>query len=53
MHSDMPIILCTGFSEKITKETARSMGISGYIEKPIDKHDFAKMIRKVLDANQK
>ena len=53
IRPDMPIILCTGFSEKISKETARSMGISGYIEKPIDKHDFAKMVRKVLDANQK
>lgn len=53
IRPDMPIILCTGFSEKITKKRMRSVGISAYLEKPIDEHDFAKMVRKVLDANQR
>jgi hypothetical protein len=33
----MLIVLCTGFSEKINGEKARGMGISGYIEKQLDK----------------
>ncbi|THB79402.1 MAG: PAS domain S-box protein, partial [Desulfobacteraceae bacterium] len=33
---DLPIILCTGFSKILTKEDAMELGISAYIEKPID-----------------
>ena len=46
---EMPIILCTGFSERITEEKAKSVGIRKYIEKPIGYADFALAIRDVLD----
>ncbi|MBW2603973.1 MAG: response regulator [Deltaproteobacteria bacterium] len=51
IRPDTPTILCTGFSEKIDEEKAKTMGIRSYIEKPIDKCDFAKLVRKVLDEN--
>jgi hypothetical protein len=35
--TDIPKVLCTGFNEKINGEKARVMGISGYIEKQLDK----------------
>ena len=34
IRTDMPIILCTGFSEKIDKSEAKAIGIVDYIEKP-------------------
>ena len=46
---EMPIILCTGFSERITEEKAKSVGIRKYLEKPIGYADFALAIRDVLD----
>jgi two-component system cell cycle sensor histidine kinase/response regulator CckA len=49
---DMPIILCTGFSEKIDEKTAREIGITEYIEKPIDMSEFAFNVRKVLDGHK-
>jgi PAS domain S-box-containing protein len=49
IRPDIPIILCTGFSEKIDEKIAKEMGAAGYIEKPIDQHDFAFNVRKVLD----
>ncbi len=44
----MPIVLCTGFSEVFTEEKAQSLGIQGYVMKPISIHDLANICRKVL-----
>jgi CheY-like chemotaxis protein len=49
IRPDIPIILCTGFSEKMDEKQAHVMGAAHYIEKPLDQHDFAFKIRKVLD----
>ncbi len=40
IRSDIPIILCTGFSEMIDDDKARNMGISAYIMKPILKGEI-------------
>ena len=49
IRPDIPIVLCTGFSEKIDEKKANAIGAADYIEKPLDKRDFAFKIRKVLD----
>jgi len=49
IRSDIPIILCTGFCEKIDEKKAKAMGVADYIEKPVDKRGFANKVRKVLD----
>ncbi len=49
IRPDIPIILCTGFSEKIDEKKAKAIGAADYIEKPLHKHDFAFRVRKVLD----
>jgi len=45
----IPIILCTGFSEVINEKKAEAVGISEYIMKPLVMADLANTIRKVLD----
>ena len=45
----MPIILCSGFSNKIDGETAIKIGAHSYIEKPLDKDRLAFSVRKALD----
>jgi len=52
IRPDIPIILCTGFSEKIDESKAKVIGAADYIEKPFDKHDFAFKIRRVLDGKR-
>jgi CheY-like chemotaxis protein len=52
IRPDTPTILCTGFSEKIDEQKAKEIGFSEYIEKPIDKWDFANKIRNVLDGKK-
>jgi CheY-like chemotaxis protein len=46
---DIPIILCTGFSERVTNEKAKALGIRELLLKPADVASMAKMVRKVLD----
>jgi PAS domain S-box-containing protein len=50
---DVPTMLCTGYSQKISKEKAYEIGISAFIMKPLDKTDFAVNVRKVLDEAKK
>jgi len=48
IRSDMPIILCTGFSEKINQKNAIEIGIRKYIEKPLNSRELSMAIREVL-----
>ncbi len=49
IRPDIPIILCTGFSESTLLLRAGSLGISEIIMKPLLMRDLAGAIRKVLD----
>jgi len=51
IRSDIPVLLCTGFSETMSEEKAVSLGIKGFIFKPIVMKDLAQKIREVLDEN--
>ena len=46
---DIPIIICTGFSERVNKEQAEVIGVKGFLMKPVIKFDMAQMVRKILD----
>ena len=45
----MPVIICTGYSERMSAEKAEALGVSKYIEKPIDLRNLATALREVLD----
>jgi PAS domain S-box-containing protein len=49
IRHDVPVILCTGFSEKIKIRTGSDLQINEFILKPIDQKKLAKIIRKLLD----
>ncbi|MBC2695965.1 MAG: response regulator [Desulfobacteraceae bacterium] len=49
IRPDMPIIICTGFSEVISEKKAKAIGIREFIMKPILRKDIAKIIRVVLN----
>ncbi|RPH43721.1 MAG: response regulator, partial [Desulfobulbaceae bacterium] len=49
IRPDIPIILCTGYSSIISEDKARSIGIKGFVMKPLAIDDFATLIRKVLE----
>ena len=42
IRSDILIIICTCFSDKISEDKAKAMGILGYVMKPVVKSELAK-----------
>ena len=48
IRSDMPVILCSGYNEKIDSHK-EDLKIDGFLMKPIDKAKLAKTVRKILD----
>lgn len=49
IRPDIPILICTGFSETLTEERIESIGIKGLLMKPMTIKDLAPMLRDVLD----
>jgi signal transduction histidine kinase/ActR/RegA family two-component response regulator len=45
----MPIIVCTGFSERLSEDQLAQCGLKGVLYKPITIHHLAQVIRQVLD----
>lgn len=50
IRPNLPIILCSGFSEPISEQSAEELGIKGYIVKPVGIKELAKTVRTILDA---
>jgi CheY-like chemotaxis protein len=49
---DIPIILCTGFSEAITPDRTKMIGIQELIMKPIILEQLAAAMRRELDRKE-
>lgn len=47
---DLPVILCTGYSERITEEAAAALGIRGFVMKPVVIRELALLLREILDS---
>lgn len=47
---DMPIIICTGFSESIDEEKSKQIGIKAFLMKPLELNELAAAVREVMDA---
>ncbi|QTA79446.1 Two component system response regulator/histidine kinase [Desulfonema limicola] len=52
IRSDLPVILCTGFSEIITEEKMKAIGIRELIMKPVVKNELARIIRNILESRE-
>jgi signal transduction histidine kinase len=49
IRPDLPVILCTGYSELIDDEKAAALGIRAFLMKPVNMDKLAQTIRQVLD----
>ncbi len=50
IRRDIPVILCSGYSEHISVEKAKKIGIREFVMKPLEMKELTKIIRKVLDG---
>jgi PAS domain S-box-containing protein len=49
IRSDISIVLCTGYSSKISDDMIKEIGIADYFMKPFDAEQLALIVRKTLD----
>ena len=49
---DIPVILCTGYSEVIDEDKAKALNIDSFLYKPVVIADLLKAIRKVLKKKE-
>ena len=49
IRPDIPVILCTGYSETISRQKAESMGIDGFVMKPLSRNELSEVVRRLLD----
>lgn len=49
LRHDLPVLVCTGYSEKMNEQKSKAIGVKGLLMKPVVKSEMAQMVRKVLD----
>jgi PAS domain S-box-containing protein len=52
IRPDVPIIITTGYSEKISPKKAQMMGVQDFIMKPMNYSELTKKIRKAVDQKE-
>ena len=49
---DLPVILCTGYSESVDEKQLGKQGIQGYVTKPIDIPVLLSLVEELLEGNR-
>ena len=52
IRPDIPIVLCTGYSDLVSEETARAKGIRELVMKPVARKEMAEVIHRVLEGKE-
>jgi CheY-like chemotaxis protein len=50
IRPDLPVVICTGFSESMTGGRAREIGVRAVLLKPLESALLARVLREVLQA---
>lgn len=50
MHPELPIVICTGYSDILDEVKAREMGVKALLMKPLDINKLAETVRKALNS---
>ena len=50
IRPELPIVLCTGFSDRVNEEMLQSMGIRGLMLKPLTIHELAHSVRMAIEV---
>ena len=49
IRQNIPILICTGFSENVDEKIMSNSGIKGLLMKPVARIEMARMVRKIID----
>jgi PAS domain S-box-containing protein len=51
VRADLPVIICTGYSDKVSEETIQPAGINKMLKKPVDLRQLGEAVRELLDTD--
>ena len=51
LRTDLPVIMCSGYSEQMTSQKENRAGVAAYVMKPLTIGDLARAVREVLDQS--
>ena len=52
LRADLPIVICTGYSEVLDEGRARAIGARAFVQKPFDRRTLAEAVAEVLAAGR-
>ncbi len=52
LRPDLPVVLCTGYSDKVSAESARAQGIDEFAMKPLAMAELSRLVRRALDRHR-
>ncbi|HFQ91156.1 MAG TPA: response regulator, partial [Desulfobulbus sp.] len=50
IRPELPVILCTGYSEEMNREQVLALGIARFVQKPLVMEEMLQTVRSVLDG---
>ncbi|HSO18444.1 MAG TPA: ATP-binding protein, partial [Desulfosarcina sp.] len=53
IRADIPIIMCSGYGDRIAKVKGRALGVKDFLLKPVTMSDLSVAVRKALDHPRK
>ncbi|HSO17828.1 MAG TPA: response regulator [Desulfosarcina sp.] len=53
LRPDLPIVICTGFSKRLSSIKASSLGIRAFLMKPVTVQELSRTVREVLDRTKR
>jgi len=51
IRPDIPIVICTGHSKRMSEQKAKEMGLKAFLQKPLNIEDLSQTVRAVLDES--
>jgi PAS domain S-box-containing protein len=52
IRPDIPIVLCTGYTDMLSEKKVQELGIRTFVMKPLSRRNMAVVIRNVLDGKE-
>ncbi|MBI4182742.1 MAG: PAS domain S-box protein [Proteobacteria bacterium] len=50
LRRDLPVVICTGYSERIDRANLAALGVRALVMKPVGANNIAKIIREIFDG---
>lgn len=51
IREDIPVILCSGYSDHVSEAKVKEIGIKEFLIKPLDTRTLTETVRRVLDQS--